>query len=177
MVFGSVNGERIQLNENSLWMGGPRDTNNPDALEHLAEVRRLLFAIHPAQAIVMRLSADTPGTITVSAWIDRQQDATTEVAGNDRLNLIGGLAGGKGLAFLASVKILADGGRLDAYPERIYAQGANTVTLIVAAATSYRGNDHRAAVERSLAAAIKTPYEKLKADHVADHQQFFRKRR
>src|SRR5690349_20344745 len=26
MVFGNVTGERIQLNENSLWMGGPRDT-------------------------------------------------------------------------------------------------------------------------------------------------------
>ncbi len=30
MVFGNVIGERIQLNENSLWMGGPRDTNNPE---------------------------------------------------------------------------------------------------------------------------------------------------
>ena len=50
MVFGNVNGERIQLNENSLWMGGPRDTNNPDALKHLAEVRRLLFAGLPVEA-------------------------------------------------------------------------------------------------------------------------------
>ena len=25
MVFGNVAGERIQLNENTLWMGGPRD--------------------------------------------------------------------------------------------------------------------------------------------------------
>ena len=50
MVFGNVNAERIQLNENSLWMGGPRDTNNPDALKHLAEVRRLLFAGLPVEA-------------------------------------------------------------------------------------------------------------------------------
>ena len=50
MVFGNVTGERIQLNENSLWMGGPRDTNNPDALEHLADVRRLLFAGMPVEA-------------------------------------------------------------------------------------------------------------------------------
>src|SRR5687768_3767086 len=50
MVFGNVNGERIQLNENSLWMGGPRDTNNPDALKHLAKVRRLLFAGLPVEA-------------------------------------------------------------------------------------------------------------------------------
>ena len=50
MVFGNVAGERIQLNENTLWMGGPRDTNNPDALKHLAEVRRLLFAGMPVEA-------------------------------------------------------------------------------------------------------------------------------
>ena len=50
MVFGNVNTERIQLNENSLWMGGPRDTNNPDALTHLPEVRRLLFAGMPVEA-------------------------------------------------------------------------------------------------------------------------------
>jgi alpha-L-fucosidase 2 len=246
MVFGNVNGERIQLNEHSLWMGGPRDTNNPDALKHLAEVRRLLFAglpveayavaekhsmgrpfrlesyqslgdlrltfehdgtptdyrleldidsaiarltyrlgavrytrevfaSHPAQAIVMRIAADAPAKITVSAWIDRPQDATTEVAGHDRLNLVGALAGGKGLSFLASVKILAEGGKLEAYPERIYTQNANAMTLIVAAATSYRGNDHRAAVERALSAAVATPFEKLRSDHVADHQKLFRR--
>lgn len=32
MVFGGVRSERVQLNEDSLWMGGPRDTDNPEAL-------------------------------------------------------------------------------------------------------------------------------------------------
>ena len=123
----------------------------------------------------MRLSADAPANITVSAWIDRPQDAATEVSGHDRLNLVGALGGGKGLSFLASVKILADGGRLEAYPERIYAQNANALTLIVAAATSYRGNDHRSAVERALSAAAAAPYETLKSQHIADHQKLFRR--
>jgi alpha-L-fucosidase 2 len=246
MVFGNVTGERIQLNEHSLWMGGPRDTNNPEALKHLDEVRRLLFAgmpveayavaekysmgqpfrlesyqslgdlrltfdhegtpddyrfeldidsaiarvsyrlagvrytreifvSHPAQAIVMRLTADAPGKISVSTWIDRQQDATTEVASSDRLNLVGGLSGGKGLAFLASVKLVPDGGTLEAYPERLYARGANAMTIIVSAATSYRGTDHRASVERALSAAAAKPYAALKAEHSADHQQYFRR--
>ncbi|MGH9311823.1 MAG: glycoside hydrolase family 95 protein, partial [Vicinamibacterales bacterium] len=154
MVFGTVGRERIQLNENSLWMGGLRERDNPDALAYLAEVRRLLFAgspveayalaekklmgrpsrlesyqtlgdlriafdhdgpiedyrleldidsaiarityraggvrytrevfaSHPHQAIVVRLSADTPGRLAFSAWIDRLQDATTETRGND----------------------------------------------------------------------------------------------
>ena len=43
MVFGGVARERIQLNEETLWDGGPRDTNNPKALEALPKVQQLLF--------------------------------------------------------------------------------------------------------------------------------------
>jgi alpha-L-fucosidase 2 len=42
MVFGNVISERIQLNEDSLWNGGPRDRSNPSCLETLPEIRRLL---------------------------------------------------------------------------------------------------------------------------------------
>jgi alpha-L-fucosidase 2 len=44
MVFGGTERETIQLNEDSVWQRGPVDRNNPDALRHLDEVRRLLFA-------------------------------------------------------------------------------------------------------------------------------------
>jgi len=50
MVFGGVPVERIQLNEDSLWSGGPQDADNPEALEHLEEVRRLLFEGKYAEA-------------------------------------------------------------------------------------------------------------------------------
>ena len=50
MVFGNVNRERIQLNESSLWMGRRMERDNPDALKHLAEVRRLLFTGAPVEA-------------------------------------------------------------------------------------------------------------------------------
>ncbi|HEX72072.1 MAG TPA: glycoside hydrolase family 95 protein [Candidatus Hydrogenedentes bacterium] len=43
MVFGSVHEERVQMNEESVWDGYPRDTTNPKALDALPEVRRLLF--------------------------------------------------------------------------------------------------------------------------------------
>jgi len=44
MVFGDVNHERIQLNEKTLWSGGPDDnSNNPDASKALNEIRQLLF--------------------------------------------------------------------------------------------------------------------------------------
>jgi alpha-L-fucosidase 2 len=245
MVFGQVNRERIQLNENTLWMGGARERDNPGALAALPEVRRLLFAgqpneaarlaekrlmgtpsrllpyqtlgdlrlsfdhdgdvsgyrleldidnaitrltyrvndvtftrevfvSHPAQAIVVRVTANKPGQVSMSTWIDRTQDATTQVVGDNRLNLVGALGGGKGLAFKAALMVIPTGGRLDAFPERILAEGADAVTVIVTAATSYRGADPEAA-SRHLAAAAATPYDRLKADHVGDYQHFFRR--
>src|ERR1700733_6323649 len=43
MVFGGVVNERLQLNEDTLWAGGPYDPVNPDADAALPEVQRLLF--------------------------------------------------------------------------------------------------------------------------------------
>lgn len=43
MIFGGVARERLQLNEDTLWAGGPYDPSSPDALAALPEVRRLVF--------------------------------------------------------------------------------------------------------------------------------------
>ena len=50
MVFGGVESERIQLNEESIWAGEKRDRINPEGARNLAEVRRLLFAGKPKEA-------------------------------------------------------------------------------------------------------------------------------
>jgi alpha-L-fucosidase 2 len=43
MVFGGIKNERIQLNEESVWSGGKQDSDNPEALKYLPEIRQLLF--------------------------------------------------------------------------------------------------------------------------------------
>ncbi|MGC8638377.1 MAG: glycoside hydrolase family 95 protein [Isosphaeraceae bacterium] len=50
MVFGGVLSERIPLNDDTLWSGGPKDCDNPQALKMLPEIRRLIFAGKFAQA-------------------------------------------------------------------------------------------------------------------------------
>lgn len=248
MVFGAVNRERIQLNEESLWMpsGDPLERDNPEALKHLPEVRRLLFAgapseayrlaekylvgrpsrlqsyqtlgdlrltfehdgqsadyrreldldaaiarvsyrvgevrytrevfaSHPDQAVVVRLAADRPGAITLNVWMDRPQDARTTTIGDDRLDMVGCLACGKGPSFQASVKVLPAGGRVEGFPERIFVERADAVTIVLAAATSFRGVQPKAQVDRQLAAAAAKPFDRLRAAHVADHQQLFRR--
>lgn len=43
MVFGKVGEERIQLNEETIWTGGPYDPSRAGAAEALPEVQRLVF--------------------------------------------------------------------------------------------------------------------------------------
>src|SRR5512141_170706 len=42
MVFGGVPAERIQLNEDTFWSGGPYDPIQDEALKYLPQVRQLL---------------------------------------------------------------------------------------------------------------------------------------
>lgn len=43
MVFGGPENEQVQLNEESLWTGGPISRTNPEALKNLEKIRQLLF--------------------------------------------------------------------------------------------------------------------------------------
>jgi len=44
MIFGGVEREHLQINEGTLYAGGPYDADNPNAFAALPEVRRLIFA-------------------------------------------------------------------------------------------------------------------------------------
>lgn len=44
MVYGNPALEELQLNEETVWGGGPHRNDNPEGLSHLAEVRQLIFA-------------------------------------------------------------------------------------------------------------------------------------
>ncbi|MGJ8643199.1 MAG: glycoside hydrolase family 95 protein [Luteolibacter sp.] len=50
MVYGGIEKEQLQLNEDTLWSGGPHCYDNPEAYSHLAEVRALLKAEKYAEA-------------------------------------------------------------------------------------------------------------------------------
>lgn len=64
MVFGGLAHERLQLNEDTLWSGGPQEWDNPGALAVLPELRRLLFDGEYAQAD--QLSKQMQGPFTQS---------------------------------------------------------------------------------------------------------------
>lgn len=43
MIFGGVKEERIALNEGTIWAGGPHNYDNPEGLDALPEIRKLIF--------------------------------------------------------------------------------------------------------------------------------------
>lgn len=261
MVFGGIGRERIQINEETVWAGGPWDPNNPEALEALPEVRRLLlegkpveaaklaeakmmsrplrqppyqtlgnlwiemrgieevsdyrreldidsgiagvryragdvqvtrevFSSAPDQVLVVRLRADKPGRINLGITMDREKDAVATTAGSDRIMLRGrcDLAdarfspeeitrlgdANRGVGFQATVRLRTDGGKTRPEGNGLLVEGADAVTLVLAAATSYENQDPARRCERILEAADK-PYDDLRRAHVADHRRLFRR--
>jgi alpha-L-fucosidase 2 len=141
---------------------------------------REFFASAPSHAIVVRLTADKPGSISFRATMSRPADAISESAPG-RLILRGqalpkGAAGERatGIRFRAEANASAAGGRVLSSDGYLDVTGANSVTMTIVATTDYRENDLAAACKRALAAAAR-PYETLLREHVADHQYFFRR--
>jgi alpha-L-fucosidase 2 len=265
MVFGGVDTERLQLNEVSVWSGSPQDSDNPEALAALPEVRRLLFdgkyadanalaikklickgagskfadganvpfgcyqtlgdltltfdgqdrpvdyrraldldtavatvtyrlgdamftrevfSSAPDQVLVVRLTCDKPGRIGFTAGLTRPERFATTANDADGLVMSGQLddggGGETGMKFMARLKAVVDGGKVSATGNDLRVEGANAVTLLLAAATDYtlqppyRGNPHEKLTASQLAAAAAEPYDKLRRSHLSDYQKLFR---
>jgi alpha-L-fucosidase 2 len=253
MVFGGIDRERIQLNEDTLWAGGPYDPNNTNALAALPEVRRLIFEgnytnaarlvgekvmatplrqmpyetvgdlwlkfadvtsvenyrrdlnLHTAiagvtytadgtaftrqvfsspvdQVIVVRLTADKPGRISFTAGMETPQKAAITTEGKDTLVMRGANGAAQGipgaLTFQSRVRVLGEGGKTTAGTNTISVSGADSVTLLIAAATSYKNlkdvsGDPEAIVRKQIRLASRKTYKSLRAAHVAEHQRLF----
>ncbi|MFJ1539974.1 glycosyl hydrolase family 95 catalytic domain-containing protein [Micromonospora chalcea] len=63
MVFGNVDTERLQLNEDTVWAGGPYDSANTRGAVNLAEIRRRVFADQwtSAQDLINQTMMGSPG--------------------------------------------------------------------------------------------------------------------
>ena len=81
MVFGNIQNERIQFNEESLWAGVRRNCNNPNSLDYLDKVQQLLLndknneALDIAQEYLMGIpprirSYQTFGDVFINLNID-----------------------------------------------------------------------------------------------------------
>ena len=61
MVFGGIADETIQLNESTFWSGSPHDNNSKTSLQHLDEVRQLIYAGREEEAEALINKEFIPG--------------------------------------------------------------------------------------------------------------------
>ena len=135
---------------------------------------REAFASAADQVVVLRLWADRPGQVDGLVELHRTVDAVNELVPgrNDSVRLVGS-AGAHGTKFHALCRVLTEGGRLTAHGDRVRIHDADAATLVVSAGTDYHGGDPAKLAEADVERAAAKGYERLKADHVADHASLF----
>ena len=255
MVFGHVSNERIQLNEDTLWGGGPYDPVNPQAKAALPQVRQLvfdgkyseagklinskvisrpssqmpyetagelvltfpdsaivenyrrdlnldtattsveytdggtqfmrqIFASPVDQVIVVRLTADKKGAVSFSARFNTPQKVVFETESGNTLVMRGTNAAASGikgaLQFQVRARVLADGGTVSTTSDSLAVTNADSVTILIAAATSYKNyqdvsGNPEAIVKSQINSAAKKKFDKLLAAHIEEHQRLFRR--
>jgi alpha-L-fucosidase 2 len=150
---------------------------------------REVFASAPDQVIVVRLTASRPGRISFQARMQTPQRATVEATPEGDLIMRGVNGDGPGttadgrpmtgaLRFEARVRVLASGGRRSATDGAVVVRDADAVTLLIAAATSYRSyedvsGDPAVRVAAVIDPASRKSVETLRAAHVRDYQGLF----
>ncbi|MBC7785669.1 MAG: glycoside hydrolase N-terminal domain-containing protein [Burkholderiales bacterium] len=157
-----------------------------DGVKYLRE-----YFISPIdQVITIRLTADKPGKISFDTMLwTPQQEPQVSTAGTD-LVLNGRNSPHRstrdsttlpgGLKFQARVRVIADGGSTVANPESVTVTDANSATLLIASATSYKNykdvtGDPDAICQAVLQKAAARSLETMRREHVAEHQKLFRR--
>ena len=140
--------------------------------------RREVFCSHPDKVMVIRLSADKPGSLNAKLSLTDMHKAAIIVEAN-RIKSVGKLE--NGLAYEAQVQVIAEGGQVTSDDKAISIQGATSTTILLAAGTSFannpaknwRGENPSKRLESILAAAAAKPYEQLRSGHVEDYKKLF----
>ncbi len=152
--------------------------------------RREILSSPVDQVIVVRLTADKPGALTFVAKLAGVTN--TKTPGNERHTVetldsgelvlrgkSGSLWGIEGrVLYEGRVRVLNEGGKRVTTPEGVSVEAADAATLIIAAATNFKsyndlGGDAATRVQAYLRKVVGKTWERLRADHVTEHQRLF----
>ncbi len=153
------------------------------------EYSREIFASHPHNCIAMRVKCEGLGRISFNARLTTPHpEPAVSGEGNDSLLMTGQLGDTVNkriketvpgvLKYAARLKIIPDGGTVSTKDDVLVVDGADSVVLLLTAATSFRdfqdaSGDPVALTKGSLAGADVHSYEYLQDRHEEDYQELF----
>ncbi len=161
-----------------------RDLNVDQSIANVRYVQsgvkytREIFASHPDNIIVMRLTASQKASISMNISLHRERDAVSLVQDNrvvlrGHLNVPDNNGINRGMTFATEILPVLKGGKISFEGSKLVISNADEVILYLSQATSYAGNEPEKSCETAIAAASKMPYEVLKRRHVEDYQKLY----
>jgi len=142
-----------------------------------------IFSSFPDQILIVRLSADKPGSISFYATLDRPSKVVLSTIGNNELIMSGKTndfekVKGNLLQFETRVKILTTGGSISSSDTVLSVSKADVATIYVSMATNFVNYNDISAdaherVNTYLQNALKKSYDQILKDHIADYQKYF----
>ncbi len=170
---GQTNGEDYRR-ELDLDSAMARVTYHANGVKYTREA----FASYPDDVIVLHLTADKPGSIMFILRMDSPQtNSETMAIAADTLALKGQVETG-GLRFESRVRATSDGGTVTTNGDSIRVENANSATLYLVAATSFKnfqdisGDPDKRCAQMMDHVQISS-YEQLLARHEADYHSLF----
>lgn len=178
----SFPGTEGEVSDYVRWLDLPTATSVTRFRRGDVTYTREVFASHPDEVIVVRLTADRPGSVTLRATLDSPHEEHNVAVREGDLVLTG--SGGRhadnagAIRFEARLRARNDGGTVKAANSTITVTDADAVTLILTAATNYvdwndTSADPAARVSGHLAMVEGKGFDKLRERHVADHSALF----
>jgi len=144
--------------------------------------KREIFVSNPDQVMVVKLTADKPGSISFTATINRPERFTTEVEG-DELVMHGALSNGKGgdgLKYMSRLTAKSNNGTVNFEGEKLIVKNADEVVLYLTASTdyvldypNYKGRDYVNITKNNLEKAKDLGFNTLLKNHIAEYQKYF----
>ncbi len=136
---------------------------------------RKYFTDFANDVVVIRLKASEPGALNFSAELQRRERFTVSVDGEE-LRMQGRLnngTDGKGMRYMARVRIIQEGGRLTAGPESLTVKKARSAVIYISMATDFRNNPYERQSADLLKSAMNQPVEEQLSAHVNAYQKLF----
>lgn len=131
---------------------------------------RRAFSSAADQVMLLRMEADQPGSINFTAVLRRGRylDAV-KASGGNTIALYGSCGGEGAVRFCTMARAIPEGGRMVTIGEHLVVEGADAVTLILSAASSFYHENYEHWCAERLDRASGKAYDALLADHLADY--------
>lgn len=147
-----------------------------------ADYQREIFVSAPHQIMVIHLTCSRPAGLTFRVLLDGdEQPFDVHSEGTDTL-LMDNQArenlhsnGEVGVDGHARLKVISEGGEITSTGSQLMVKQADSATIFLAMRTTFQGSDPVPQCQADIQAVSDFSYEMIRTDHIAEHQQWFRR--